>query len=231
MIKAPLFSIILPVLHEADTINDLIDQIRAVDPDGTAEIIAVDGDPTGSTIHAIKDTGVIGVLAAQGRACQMNRGSVLASGEILVFLHADTLLPSDALTHIREAMRKERCVAGAFDLGLNTNRRIFRITEKYVYFRTRVTRIPFGDQAIFVRRDYFEKIGRYKEIPLMEDIEFMMRIKKQGDRICIIPLRVLTSVRRWEQEGILYCTIRNWTLQILYALGIPPEQLVKWYKS
>jgi len=228
--RTPIYSIIVPVLHEADIINHLIDHIRTIDSECTAEIVVIDGDPNGSTIRAIKDTGVIGAIAANGRARQMNRGSALSSGEILIFLHADTLLPADALAQIRKVMLDQCYVAGAFDLGLNTKRCIFRITEMYVFIRTRVTRIPFGDQGIFFRRDYFEKIGGYKDIPLMEDAEIMMRIKKKGDRICIIPLRVLASIRRWEKEGILYCTIRNWALQVLYALGMPPERLVKWYK-
>jgi hypothetical protein len=140
-------------------------------------------------------------------------------------------LPNNALATIAVAMSDGRFVAGAFDLGINTDRRIFRITEKYVFLRTRLTRIPFGDQAIFIRRAYFEKIGGYQDIPLMEDVEIMGRIRKRGDRICIIPAKVLTSPRRWEKEGILSCTFRNWTIQMLYALGVPPEQLQKLYRE
>ena len=105
----------------------------------------------------------------------------------------------------------------------------FRITEKFVFLRTRLTGVPFGDQAIFIRRAYFEKIGGYRDIPLMEDVEIMGRIKKRGDRIFIIPAKVLTSPRRWEREGIIFCTFRNWTMQMLYAMGVPPERLQKWY--
>jgi rSAM/selenodomain-associated transferase 2 len=160
----------------------------------------------------------------------MNCGAVLASGEVLLFLHADTLLPDDSLARVKAAMADDRYVAGAFDLGIHTERRIFRVTEKYVALRTRLTRVPFGDQAIFVRKDYFNSIGGYKDIPLMEDVELMRRIRKRGDKICIIPEKVMTSARRWEREGILYCTLRNWALQLSYALGVPPERLVKYYK-
>jgi hypothetical protein len=131
---------------------------------------------------------------------------------------------------ITAAMSGGLFVAGAFDLGIDTTRRIFRITEKYVFLRTRLTRIPFGDQAIFIRREYFEKIGGYKDIPLMEDVEIMRRIRKSGNRICIIPAKVRTSPRRWEKGGILMSTFRNWTLQMLYALGVSPEQLQKYYQ-
>lgn len=230
-IKPPIFSIILPVLSEAGRINDIIAHIRKIDLGGAAEIIVADGDPQGGTINTIRDPGVIATISPKGRARQMNRGAALASGLILLFLHADTLLPANAFALITSALHDKRFVAGAFDLGLDTNRRIFRITERYVFLRTRLTKIPFGDQAIFVRKEYFQKIGGYYDIPLMEDVEMMGRIKRRGDRICIIPQKVLTSVRRWEQEGILYSTCRNWMLQMLYAFGVPPERLVKWYKS
>jgi hypothetical protein len=96
--------------------------------------------------------------------------------------------------------------------------------------RSRITRIPFGDQAIFIRKAYFQKLGGFKDIPLMEDLEIMQRIKKKGDKICIIRCKVLTSPRRWEKEGILRCTLRNWLLQVLYFFGVPPYKLAKWYK-
>lgn len=229
--KKPKVSIILPVLNEAGRINEVIAHLRSRNRDKTAEIIVVDGDPRGGTINAIRDEGIVKITSARGRAHQMNSGAVLASGDILLFLHADTLLPNHALAKIAVVMRDGCLVAGAFDLGINSNRRIFRITEKYVFLRTRLTRVPFGDQAIFIRRAYFEKIGGYQDIPLMEDVEIMGRIRKRGDRICIIPAKVLTSPRRWEKEGILFCTFRNWTMQMLYALGIPPERLKKWYQE
>jgi rSAM/selenodomain-associated transferase 2 len=213
------------VLHEAGTINEALAHVRAADPDGVAEIIVVDGDLLGSTISAVRDSGVTTAISSKGRARQMNRGAELASGDILLFLHADTELPVNALVMIKKVMEDGRLVAGAFMLGIRSERRIFRITEKYVSLRTRVTRIPFGDQAIF------EKIGGYKDIPLMEDVELMARIKKRGDRISIISARVLTSARRWEREGVLHCTARNWAIQTLYACGVPAERLAKWYTS
>jgi rSAM/selenodomain-associated transferase 2 len=227
--NAPYLSIILPVIHEADGINSIISHIRANVGPGTAEIIVVDGDLTGSTINAVQATGVIATSAEKGRARQMNYGAALARGEILLFLHADTLLPSRFGEHITTVMHGKRFVAGAFDLGIHSARRIFRITEKYVFLRTRVTQVPFGDQAIFVRKEYFEKIGGYRDIPLMEDVELMSRIKRRGDKITIITEKVLTSARRWEREGILFSTFRNWVLQILYVCGVPPERLAKWY--
>ena len=226
----PKLSVIIPVFHESDRINRTIAQVFDSAANGVPQVIVVDGDPLGSTIDVIEDERVVKIISGKGRARQMNYGALRASGDILLFLHADTLLPKGAFAMITAAMIIGRFVAGAFDLGIDTTRRIFRITEKYVFLRTRLTRIPFGDQAIFIRREYFEKIGGYKDIPLMEDVEIMGRIRKSGNRICIIPARVLTSPRRWEKEGILISTFRNWTLQMLYALGVSPEQLQKYYQ-
>jgi rSAM/selenodomain-associated transferase 2 len=223
-------SIIIPVLHEAGEINVVIAHLRDLDPDGTVEIIVVDGDRGGSTINAIRDDRVIRAHSEKGRGPQMNRGAALASGDVLLFLHADTRLPPGAFSEIRKYLEDNRYVAGAFDLGIDTGRTIFRITERYVAIRTRMTKIPFGDQAIFIRRGYFEKIGGFKPVPIMEDVELMARIRKHGDAICIIPHKVMTSARRWEKEGVLHATFRNWTLQLLYLFGVPPEKLIRFYR-
>lgn len=227
----PAISVILPVLNEAEHIDQVIAHLLELDRERRVEIIVVDGDPRGGTINTIKATGVRTAVAETGRARQMNCGAALATGDILLFLHADTLLPSNAIALIQAAMIDKRFVGGAFELGFDTKRKLFKITEAYAFFRTRLTKIPFGDQAIFIRRTYFEKIGGYRDIPIMEDIELMKRIKKRGDRICLIPEKALTSTRRWDREGVLYCTLRNWALQALYGCGISPARLVKWYRS
>ncbi len=227
----PVISIILPVFYEAGNIDRTIAHLRGLQNNDGLEIVVIDGDPLQSTIKAIDhNSRVITATAAKGRARQMNAGAALASGDILIFLHADTFLPVNALAGVRTVMEDPLYMAGAFDLGIGSERRIFRITERYAAIRTRLTRIPFGDQAIFIRRAYFEKIGGFSDIPLMEDVELMKRIRKKGDKIRIIPDKVMTSPRRWEKEGILYCTFRNWALQVSYTLGVPPEQLAKWYR-
>jgi rSAM/selenodomain-associated transferase 2 len=225
----PVLSIIIPVFNEAGTVNETIGHLRGLHDPAGLEIIVVDGDPDSGTIRAIVDTKIITATSGKGRARQMNRGAQLASGDVLVFLHADTVLPDNAPRMIRSVMQDSRFVAGAFNLGINSTRAIFRITEQYVAFRTRMTGIPFGDQAIFIRRPYFETLGGYREIALMEDIELMSRIRKRRDRICVLSEKVMTSPRRWEREGILYCTLRNWVLQLLYVLGVSPDRLAAWY--
>jgi rSAM/selenodomain-associated transferase 2 len=226
---SPTLSIVLPVFHEAENINKIIAHLRQL-ANGVVEIMVVDGDAAGSTINAVVDEKVLKLTAPRGRALQMNVGATRAKGDVILFLHADTVLPLNAFGLIRVAVTKKGIVAGAFDLGFDTKRKIFAITELYVALRTRLTRIPFGDQAIFINREYFNDIGGYRDIPLMEDVELMKRIRKRGDAIAIIPQKVRTSPRRYEREGILYCTFRNLALQILYMWGVPPERLRKWYR-
>jgi rSAM/selenodomain-associated transferase 2 len=229
MKKRPEISVIIPVLGEESVIGERIRRIRAVEAGAAPEIVVVDGDPGGSTLKAVAEPDVLGVASPRGRALQMNRGAEGASGEILLFLHADTDLPGGAFSLIRQALADESAAAGAFDLSIRSPRPAFRIIERVASRRSRITRIPYGDQAIFLRRSYFGEIGGYREIPLMEDVDLMRRIRRRGDRIVFLDARVSTSARRWEREGILRCTLRNWTLVSLFLLGMPAERLGRFY--
>ena len=154
----------------------------------------------------------------------------MAEGDIVIFLHADTHLPFEAFALIESALRDPGRQAGAFDLAIASDRPIYRMIAKIASLRSRITRIPYGDQAHFFRRNYFQDIGGFANIPLMEDVEIMGRIKKRGERITIIKRAVTTSSRRWEKEGILRCTLRNWLLICLYFFGVSPERLSIFYK-
>ena len=227
--QSPLtLSVIVPVLNEATGINGVIGHLR--DLDRSAEIIVVDGDPAGGTIRNIADRDVVAVLSAPGRANQMNRGASVARGDTLLFLHADTFLPSRAFNAIRRCLADPEKIGGAFGLGVDSPRWYFRVTEQYVSLRTVLTRLPFGDQAIFLRRKYFESIGGFAPLPIMEDVELMTRIRRRGDRICLVPAKVMTSARRWEREGVVSATLRNWMLQFLYCCGVPPKKLARFYR-
>ena len=226
----PKFSFIIPVWNEGTIITRTIEHIWCLYAPGGAEIIIVDGDPEGKTIDVAPHMGVKTAISEKGRGTQMNLGAALAAGEILVFLHADTTLPPDALELIEAAMRDTSCTAGAFDLAIDSERPVFRLIEKAASLRSRVTRIPYGDQAIFMRRIDFRDLGGFKNIPIMEDVEIMRRIKKRGGNICIIDRAVRTSSRRWEREGIIYTTLRNWLLLTLYLSGVKPEKLVRFYQ-
>lgn len=223
------FSVIIPVLNEADIINQSIENVYRTGSGFDIEIIVVDGDVHGSTIDAITNRRALRMTSPKGRGRQMNKGAAAARGEILLFLHADTELPTNAFESISALLIAGDYVGGAFDLGIKSDRLIYRIIEKVVAIRTRLTRVPYGDQAIFMRKAYFEKMNGFREIPLMEDVDLMRRLKEAGNKIIIIPHRVQTSPRRWESEGVLFCTARNWTLISLYLLGVNPEKLRRFY--
>ncbi len=225
------FSIIVPVLHEGERINELIEYLKRLDSEKNVEMIIVDGAPERDTLRAIHSNNVIKISSEKGRAKQMNAGASIAHGEILIFLHADTELPPHAFKKIHSFMERKEYVGGAFDLGIRSDKLIFKVIGNLSSFRSRLNRIPFGDQSIFIRREYFNRIRGYKEIPSMEDVELMKRIKRSGDKIRIFYDRVMTSPRRWEQEGVVYCTLRDWTLQVLYFFGISPDKLATFYKS
>ena len=225
------FSIIVPAFHEGENINGLIQRLIQLDSDKKSEIIVVDGAQERDTLGAIRGNDIIKISCERGRAKQMNAGASVARGEVLIFLHADTELPAQALGKIHALRERSGYVGGAFDLGIKSNEFIFRVIGKLASWRSRLNRIPFGDQAIFIRREFFNKIGGYKEIPIMEDVELMRRIKKSGNKIWIFRDRVMTSPRRWKKEGVIYCTLRNWTLQVFYFLGISPHKLAAFYKS
>ncbi len=225
-----MISLIIPVLNEQAQIGEAIGRIRLLAGGERAEIIVADGDPAGGTLRAISDPAVRGMVCAPGRGTQLNRGAAAAAGEVLLFLHADTNLPPNALTLIEETLRDETLAGGAFDLAIASPRPAFRLIERVASLRTRLTRIPYGDQAIFLRRDRFRSLGGFREIPLMEDVDLMRRLKRAGGRIAILPARAVTSARRWEREGILFTTLRNWALVTLFLLGADPCRLVRWYR-
>jgi rSAM/selenodomain-associated transferase 2 len=224
------YSIIIPVYREEKIINSTIDHLMHLQKSADAEIIIADGDPQGSTLKQISNTNVKKIFCGKGRARQMNCGVAQAKGNILIFLHADTRLPENALKNIGVILEDKNIVGGAFDLGIDSKQYAFRLIEKVASLRSRLTRIPYGDQAIFIRRDYFLALGGFSDIPIMEDVELMQRIKRRKGKIKIIPELVSTSPRRWEKEGVVFCTLRNWLLISLFMLGVKPETLTSFYK-
>lgn len=225
------FSIIIPVLHEGKEINDLIGDLREMEGAQESELIVVDGSSEKDTLQAIADGDIRGLSSPPGRGRQMNAGAAVAAGNILIFLHADTRLPADALKQIDQVMETEKYLGGAFNIGIRSHRWIYQLIGSIASLRSRITRIPYGDQAIFIRKDTFLRLGCYPEIPLMEDVALMRRIKKSGGRIYIIHQCVATSPRRWAEEGVLYTTLRNWFLLTAYYLGVSPEKLTRHYRG
>ncbi|MDT8380491.1 MAG: TIGR04283 family arsenosugar biosynthesis glycosyltransferase [Desulfotignum sp.] len=224
-------SVIVPVFREAKTINHFLETVQRVFPSPRHEIIMVDGSPEKDTLAAVHLPQVRTAGSDKGRARQMNRGAAMARGDILLFLHADTLLPRNApdlMTHLLS--RDPDLVGGAFSLGIDDNRVPLKIIEFSANLRSRLTSSPYGDQSIFLRKVYFDRLGGFKEIPIMEDLELMTRIRKKGGKIHILKQRSITSSRRWKKEGIAACTLRNWLIRLLYHLGVPADRLAALYK-
>lgn len=228
-------SIIIPVLNEPVVLQNTLDYLAYQSTGKTIEIVVVDAGPDEKTLKTIDFKNSSGLMlktatSFKGRGVQMNKGAELASGPILLFLHADTLLPEEGIDAIFSVSQNPHLVGGAFDLGIRSNKWGYRIIETVASARSRITRLPYGDQAIFLRKNYFHLIGGYSPIPIMEDVDIMRRIKKRGDTIKIINMRVQTAPRRWEMEGMVFGTLRNWFLMVLYLMGVSPSRLVKYYK-
>ena len=224
------FSIVIPVLQEQENIARIIAGLEQQPGAERAEIIVVDGDPAGSTLKAVSDSTVIKLISAPGRAAQMNTGAAHASGNILLFLHADTRLPDNALLSIEQALADPQIGGGAFKLGIASERLFLKYIAWRANMRTRTNRIPYGDQAIFLRKSVFERMGGYRPLPIMEDLDLMRRLKKDRHRITLLQDRVRTSARRWEAEGALVTTLRNQLLVLLYYLGVSPDRLARLYR-
>ncbi len=224
-------SVIVPVFREAETINRFLEGVQKVFPAPGHEIIVVDGSPERDTVAAIQLPQVRTAGSGKGRASQMNRGAAMAKGTILLFLHADTRLPGNAADVITHTLLRDPGLAGgAFSLGIDDDRLSLKIIEWSANLRSRLTRAPYGDQSLFFRKAYFDRVGGFREIPIMEDLELMTRIRKQGGRIHILTQKSVTSSRRWKKEGIAVCTLRNWLIRLLYHLGVSADSLAAFYR-
>lgn len=220
-------SVVIPVLNEQEYINPVISHLRRLDQ--TVEIIVVDGDSSGSTVSLMSDSSVTKVITAKGRGVQLSAGAALAKGDILLMLHADTLLPENAFEAIREILA-DGTIWGAFRLGVASASGLYRIIERIVDLRCTVFKRPYGDQAIFILRGTLDEIGGLPTIPLMEDVELVRRLNNAGYRFGLLKERVITSSRRWQRDGILIRTLQNWLLLIRYLTGADPNYLASKYQ-
>jgi rSAM/selenodomain-associated transferase 2 len=220
-----LISIIIPTLNEAGNIQEAIISSQV---GSNIEIIVVDGGSEDETLLIAQSLGVKVMISRPGRANQMNVGAMAASGEILLFLHADTLLPTGFEEMIRTTLIKPGIVAGAFALRINAPNWGLRWVEFGVKWRSHFWQMPYGDQAIFITKEVFQKVGKFPEMPIMEDFALMRKLKSLG-KIYLLPTPVITSSRRWLKKGILQTTILNQIIVIAYLLGISPNQIRNWY--
>ena len=216
-------SIIVPTLNEATRITRLLQGLQALRQRGH-EVIIADGGSLDETC-ALTD-GLVDALvrSARGRSSQMNAGAKLASGDVLLFLHADTQLPERADAMILKGLSKTKLAWGRFDAAIEGGHVLLPVIAWFMNRRSCLTGICTGDQALFVRHGVFLAMGGYAEIPLMEDIELSNRLKSQGR-----PLRlncgVITSGRRWEKRGVIRTIVLMWALRLAYFFGADPAKL------
>ncbi len=229
-------SIIIPVYHEKEAIFPCLERLL-----GTRqglEIIVVDGAPEGDTLSAVQawietesknDFTMLKLKKSKsGRGAQMNCGAACATGEVLLFVHVDTVLPDNYFGLLEKSYVTGHQV-GAFPLRIDDARPWFRVVEYLANKRNTWTKTPYGDQAQFFTAGLFQSIGGYAEIPLMEDVDIMRRIRRAQISLCLLPDCATTSARRWHDEGMVYCSLRNVVLRTLYAFGASPVRLAKWY--
>lgn len=222
-------SIVIPALNEAGGIAATLGALQTLRAQGH-ELIVVDGGSEDDTIdHAAPLCDKL-LTAPRGRARQMNAGARVASGDVLWFLHADTLAPPRAAGDLLTALSRPGCDWGRFDVRLSGRRPLLRVVEAAMNLRSRWSGIATGDQGLFVRRALFERLGGFPDIPLMEDVAFSRLLKQQGAPACL-STRLLTSSRRWEEYGMLRTVFLMWRLRFAYWRGVSPRQLHAWYRQ
>ena len=222
-----MISVIIPTLNEELTLEkSLISARNSRD----VEIIVSDGGSLDKTVAIAKRLADKVISSPAGRGMQLNRGADASSGDILLFLHADSILPEGWDDLVRETLNDARISGGAFSFALSRGSLPFSFISFMANFRSRFFKLPYGDQAIFVRREIFEKLGGFREILIMEDLELVKSIGRCGT-VKILNLPVITSSRRWDKEGWIKTILRNQLLLFLYHLGVSPERLYRFYQA
>jgi len=222
-------SVIVPALEE---VRSLGATLRALEPLRRAghEVVVADGGSSDGTRELAAPLADRVLVAPRGRARQMNAGAAVAAGEVLWFLHADTVPGEGAGEAILAALAASGRGWGRFDVRLSGRRPMLRIVEAMMNLRSRLSGIATGDQAMFVRRALFEAAGGFPEIPLMEDLALSRRLKRHGRPVCL-RARVTTSSRRWDENGVLRTIALMWRLRLAYALGADPRGLARRYRG
>jgi rSAM/selenodomain-associated transferase 2 len=219
----------MPVLDEAGTLEPSLEALQALRQRGHEVLVADGGSRDGSAALAGPYADRV-LCAARGRALQMNAGAALARGDVLVFLHADTRLPEGADRLIADALAGTRRW-GRFDVRLSGRHPLLRVVERLMNVRSCLTGIVTGDQALFVHRPLFERLGGFAPIALMEDIELSRRLRRAAGWPGCVPAPVVTSSRRWEQGGVLGTVLLMWRLRLAYFLGADPARLAARYQG
>lgn len=213
----------MPTLDEAPTLQEhLPAALEAAD-----EVVVSDGGSRDGTVEVGRKLGATVVTGRPGRGGQLNRGARAATGDVLLFLHADTLLPSKAAERIRDAVAGG-AVGGAFHVRFLEDRPILRLGARLINLRTRLLEVPLGDQGQFVTRRAFDALDGFRDWPILEDLDFIRRLKRHG-RIAILRDRIATSGRRFLNRGVVRTVTTNWIIWALFFLGVSPHRLSRWY--
>ncbi len=218
-------SVIIITLNEEEFIERLL---KTLQHENNLEVIISDGGSIDRTTRLARKYADKVIVGDRGRGLQLNAGAEHATGNVLWFLHADSIVPDNYKHHITEALKKPGVVGGAFTLDIYSELTSLQFISKVVSLRSKISRVPYGDQGVFVRRDVFEKMNGYKNIPLMEDIEFGLRLKKEGG-VSILGTRIKTCARAWERDGVFRTTLRNWVYVTLFFMGYSPQKLYNRY--
>jgi rSAM/selenodomain-associated transferase 2 len=221
-------SIIVPMLNEALALPDLLEHLRPLRRSGV-EVILVDGGSEDGSAAIANRAGFEVVHAERGRARQMNAGAAVASGDVLLFLHADTRLPDGAIQLIDAALADGRHVWGRFDVAFDLRSLTMDATAFGMNLRSRLSGIATGDQALFMTRAAFDRVGGFPDQPLMEDVEITSRLRRRSRPACICR-PVLTSARRWQSRGPWRTILQMWRLRLAYWFGASPADLARQYR-
>ncbi len=222
----PDISVIIPVLNDAEALDLALGSTQ--DYTGV-ECIVVDGGSSDESAEVAQSRGVKVLHSPPGRARQMNAGAEVAEGRFLLFLHADTRLPEGFDGHVRQILTGFGVAAGAFQLQIDAPSARLRLIEKAANWRSRYLQMPYGDQAIFLRKELFREMGGFPDLPIMEDFQLIRRLQGEG-RIVIAPAAVVTSGRRWKKLGALRTTLLNQMMILGFYLGFEPARLARWYR-
>lgn len=216
---------VIPTLDEEESLRASL-PLAAAQADA---LIVSDGGSRDNTLAVARESGAEVVSGGPGRGPQLNRGAAAAArADVFLFLHADTRLPNEAVAGIRQAVAAGK-VGGGFRVRFDTDQPIFRLGERLVDLRTRMTRAPLGDQAQFATREVFERLHGFRDWPILEDLDFFRRLKRCGKTV-VLPHRVTTSARRYLQQGVLRTVATNWLIWALFFLGMSPHRLARLYR-
>jgi len=218
-------TVVIPALNEAEGIAEAVASARATD----VEVIVVDGGSGDATRSRAAHAGARVVEAPVGRACQLRAGARAGSGDIILFLHADSRLPSGFDAAVREAFRSSGVVAGAFRLRFDDRGPGLRIVEWGVRLRVALLGLPYGDQGLFVRRSALEAVGGVPDVAIMEDLDLVKALRERG-RLALLKPSVLTSARRYRSRGVMRTVLRNWGAWAAWVLGLDRERIAAWYR-